>query len=249
LLKGPFEEEIPEVTVILKNTFIELVHSPTGQRRPRALTDSVLLEDSSDISTGAPSDTDEQLTPSSLAQRKCEGKQVVASQSTFEVARRAPNEPVKEMTETKTTVMLRNLPSGYSRSSLLELLAQYGFWGTYDFAYMPVDFGSGCCLGYAFVNFNLPCEATRCWQTFNGFAAWGRPCDKVCELTWGRPHQGLWAHIERYRNSPVMHESVPDEWKPAVFAHGARVAFPAPTKKLKAPQLKCRNKAKARQAF
>ena len=28
---------------------------------------------------------------------------------------------------------------------------------------------------------------------------------KVCRVTWSGPHQGLAAHVERYRNSPVMH--------------------------------------------
>ena len=35
---------------------------------------------------------------------------------------------------------------------------------------------------------------------------------KVCEVCWGNPLQGLGAHIVRYRNSPVMHQSVPDEY-------------------------------------
>ena len=33
-------------------------------------------------------------------------------------------------------------------------------------------------------------------------------------MNWSHPYQGLDAHIERYRNSPVMHEDVPDEYKP-----------------------------------
>ena len=30
------------------------------------------------------------------------------------------------------------------------------------------------------------------------------------------------AHVERYKNSPVMHKSVPDEYKPVIFADGVR---------------------------
>ena len=30
------------------------------------------------------------------------------------------------------------------------------------------------------------------------------------------------AHVERYKNSPVMHKSVPDEYKPAIFKDGVR---------------------------
>jgi len=53
-------------------------------------------------------------------------------------------------------------------------------------------------------------------------------------------HQGLPAHIDRYRNSPVMHESVEDEYKPAVFSPGTgdRAVFPPPTKKLRVPRIR-----------
>ena len=43
------------------------------------------------------------------------------------------------------------------------------------------------------------------------------------------------AHVERYRNSPVMHRSVPDEYEPVIFKNGVRKNFPRPTKKVKAP--------------
>lgn len=36
--------------------------------------------------------------------------------------------------------------------------------------------------------------------------------------------------MERYRNSPVMHESVPDEYKPVILQNGLRVNFPEPSK-------------------
>jgi phosphatidylglycerophosphate synthase len=51
-------------------------------------------------------------------------------------------------------------------------------------------------------------------------------------------HKGLGAHIERYRNSPVMHESVPDEYKPAMYTRGVRVPFPPPTKNLRMPRIR-----------
>lgn len=42
----------------------------------------------------------------------------------------------------------------------------------------------------------------------------------------------------RYRDSPIMHGSVPDEFKPVIFEAGTgrRVDFPEPTKKLRAPR-------------
>lgn len=157
----------------------------------------------------------------------------------------AVEEAPVQATAGKTTVMLRNLPTGISRASLLELLEDEGCAGSFDFVYLPMDFSSGNCLGYAFVNFVDTSDAIRCWRIFQEFSDWGMPSDKVCEVTWGDPLQGLAAHIERYRSSPVMHPRVADEWKPVIFVDGARVPFPAPTKTIKEPKMRNRTTAKA----
>merc|ERR1719261_1151155 len=133
--------------------------------------------------------------------------------------------------EWRTTVMLRNMPNNYTRDMLLDLVNSMGFTGCYDFAYLPVDFKSQAGLGYAFINFVSTAEAQRCFECFEGFSEWRVPSEKVCTVTWGSPYQGLEAHIERYQNSPVMHHSIPDEWKPILLdCEGARIDFPAPTK-------------------
>lgn len=144
----------------------------------------------------------------------------------------------------QTTVMLRNLPNNYTREMLLELIDSEGFIRKYDFVYLPIDFNSQAGLGYAFVDLITPAVARRFWQHFEGFARWGMPSDKVCTLNWSAPHQGLAAHIERYRNSPVMHEAVSDECKPMLFSDGMRIPFPPPTKELKAPRLRARASVK-----
>jgi hypothetical protein len=59
---------------------------------------------------------------------------------------------------------------------------------------------------------------------------------KPFETHWGHPLQGLDAHVQRYRNSPVMSESVPDECKPLLLQDGLRVPFPLPTKQLRTPR-------------
>merc|ERR1712203_569913 len=99
-----------------------------------------------------------------------------------------------------------------------------------------MNFSGKCCLGYGFVNFQSSRDAIRGWQTFNGFCNWS--ATTPCEVVWSDPHQGIVALIERYRNSPVMHESVPEEWKPAYFIDGAHALFPAPTETVKAPKQK-----------
>lgn len=144
--------------------------------------------------------------------------------------------------EQRTTVILRNLPNNYTRGMLLDLLDSEGFARKYDFVYIPVDFSTQAGLGYAFVNLVSPSDALAFWAHFEGFRRWSLPSEKVCTLNWSSPIQGLAPHVERYRNSPVMHEAVPDEWKPAIYFHGERVVFPPPTKALKAPKIRS-NKA------
>lgn len=133
--------------------------------------------------------------------------------------------------------MLRNLPNNYSREMLLQLL-DGGFRGCYDLVYLPIDFKSNASLGYAFVNL-LDCEqARRLWRALDGFDRWAVPSRKVCSVDWSSPSQGLASHVERFRNSPVMHESVPDEYRPALFGDGRRRPFPPPSKRLRAPRVR-----------
>jgi len=140
--------------------------------------------------------------------------------------------------EWRTTVMIRNMPNNYTREMMLDLVDVMGFKGCYDFAYLPVDFKSQAGLGYAFINFVSTEEAQRCFECFEGFCDWIVPSEKVCTVTWGAPYQGLESHIERYQNSPVMHPSIQDEWKPVLFEHGLRIAFPPPTKPIKTPKIR-----------
>lgn len=160
-----------------------------------------------------------------------------ASQS-MGFANRGIIEPDHAPQECRTTVMLRNMPNNYTRDMLLELVDSMGFACTYDFAYLPVDFKSQAGLGYAFINFTSSVQAKRCFDLFEGFSDWRVYSEKVCTVAWGSPCQGLAANVERYQNSPVMHHSVPDEWKPVLFERGFRVAFPPPTKPMKAPKVR-----------
>jgi hypothetical protein len=140
--------------------------------------------------------------------------------------------------DSRTTVMLRNLPNNYTRPMVLHLLDTEGFKGKYDFFYLPIDFKTNACLGYAFINLTSAAMVDTFWQTFDGFSRWVLPSRKVCGVTWSSPHQGLEAHVDRYRNSPVMHSSVPEEYRPLVFVGGQRVPFPGPTREPKAPRMR-----------
>lgn len=140
--------------------------------------------------------------------------------------------------EERTTLMLKNIPNDYSRAMLLELLDSHGFAGRYDFVYLPIDFKRVAGLGYAFINCVSAADAVAMKQQLHGFRRWRVASQKVCEVRWGEPLQGLEAHIERYRNSPVLHHTVPDEYKPVIFLDGVRSHFPEPTKRIRMPPVK-----------
>jgi len=141
-----------------------------------------------------------------------------------------------------TSLILRNIPNSYTRPLLLELLNSHGFDGLYNFVYLPMDFNTGVGLGYAFVNFVDHASAQSFFEKLRGFRNWPTFSGKVLEVDWSAGHQGLSSHIERYRNSPVMHESVADEFRPMLFKDGTRKAFPQPTRKLRAPRSRTERK-------
>jgi hypothetical protein len=136
----------------------------------------------------------------------------------------------------KTTAMMKNIPNDYTRDLLLGLIDEAGFAGSYDLVYLPIDFKSEVGLGYAFINFVSPEEAQRFQKHFQGFKNWSVPSEKVCEVCESDKVQGKEDNIARYRNSPIMHESIPDNFKPALFEDGKRVVFPEPTKTIRPPR-------------
>lgn len=131
-----------------------------------------------------------------------------------------------------TTIILRNLPNDFKRSSLLDVLNSEGFFGLYDFVYMPTDFRKWLSFGFAFVNFVTHTVADSALRHFDQFCIEGTECVSG----WSENLQGLEPHVDRYRNSPVMHHSVPDEYKPVLFMHGAPVSMPHSTKRIPRPR-------------
>lgn len=139
--------------------------------------------------------------------------------------------------QTGTTLFVRNLPSFSSRTCLWELLESLDLSGKFDLIYVPVNFKTGMTYGYGFVNMITPEAALSAMPKIAGSTLGGETVD-VCLST---HHQGLHTFVARYRNSPVLHGSVPEEFQPLMFKSGQPVDFPCPTRNIKAPALeKCR---------
>lgn len=136
----------------------------------------------------------------------------------------------------RTTVMMRNIPNNATREQLIKLFNDEGYLGRYNLVYLPIDLKNKVGLGYAFINFVDNEGANSFTLHFNGFKNWNMQSEKICEVAWSDALQGLDEHVERYRDCPVMHESIPDEFKPVLFKDGERIDFPEPTKRIRAPR-------------
>lgn len=156
-----------------------------------------------------------------------------------EDAREASTSLCEEDESQFTTTMLHSLPSDYSRDRLAKQLDESGFSKKYDFLYLPVDFRKKRCFGYAFINFVTHEDALAFTETYTGFHDWDTPSDKgPAHVTWSSAHQGLEGHVNRYRNSPVMHETVLDEFKPILLKDGVRIPFPPPLTTIRKPRIR-----------
>jgi len=138
----------------------------------------------------------------------------------------------------KGTVVMKGIPHTFKRCVLQSLLDDNGFASSYDFLYLPFDFSTQKTYGYAFISFAETEVAERFLSEFSGFSDWGIECSSEAETSWSVGRQGLQAHVERFRNSPVMHPSVSEDMKPAIFQAGVQIVFPPPTTIIKAPRTK-----------
>ena len=133
--------------------------------------------------------------------------------------------------DTRTSLMVRNIPNKYTQQMLLSEFEANGHGpGIIDFFYLPIDFKNRCNRGYAFINFVSYKDILsfhrryfgKHWRTFNS--------DKICDITYARI-QGKDAMLKRFENSALMEKD--DEYKPLVFAsdgpnRGTRLPFPDP---------------------
>jgi len=139
----------------------------------------------------------------------------------------------------RTTLIVRQVSRAISRQRVVQALGEQGFGNDFDFLYCPLDYVSKKGFGYVLLNFASPRAAVHFRERFQGQPGSWLVADSTMalDIVWavGDDRQGLQANIDRYRNSPVMHSIVPDEFKPIVLARGHRVAFSRPTEKLEAP--------------
>lgn len=126
--------------------------------------------------------------------------------------------------EHRTTVVITDIPSNCSRDGLLSQLDHAGLAGQYDFVYLPVSFETLSTHGYGIVNLVSTSAAQTLMKNFSN------------SVSFSDQRQGLEGHVANFQDSSLMHEGVPDQFKPLLFKNGKRVPFPAPTRPTRMPR-------------
>ncbi|KAD4983237.1 hypothetical protein R6Q59_002909 [Mikania micrantha] len=125
--------------------------------------------------------------------------------------------------DSRTTVMIKNIPNKYSKKLLLNMLDNHCIQcnegddqplSSYDFVYLPIDFVNKCNVGYGFVNLTSPEAAWRFYKAFNHQNWEVFNSKKICEVSYARL-QGIEALKEHFKNSKFPCET--EDYMPMVF--------------------------------
>lgn len=112
-------------------------------------------------------------------------------------------ERIKVGLDTRTTIMLRNVPQSMTRNDLLRLMTDWGLLGRFDFLYLRVDFKTGSNVGYGFINFTSVDHLLEFVENHDGQPWYLHTPHKRVEVSYAT-HQGIEALDEAHRNSAVM---------------------------------------------
>ena len=119
-----------------------------------------------------------------------------------------------------TTVMVRNIPTRFTSISLLAVLEDAGFGGTFSFFYLPMDFRTGKNMGYCFINFLYPDLAQMFANIFQGTRLGLTTSCKVLHVSPSR-RQGLKENVALFRGSDMLSSHSLPYLKPFVMGfHG-----------------------------
>lgn len=125
--------------------------------------------------------------------------------------------------DTRTALMIRNIPNKYNQRMLL-LALDDNHRGHFDFIYLPIDFKNKCNVGYAFINFTRTEFIPSFYNKFHGHKWLRFNSEKVCEITYARI-QGKSNLIGHFQNSSLMNED--PKCRPVVFGtDGKQEEFP-----------------------
>lgn len=116
---------------------------------------------------------------------------------------------IRNGTELRRTVMVRNIPNKFDRDTLLEHFSAYQ--QAIDFFYLPMDLANECNVGYAFVNFTNEDVLIDFYQRYHNKGWNVFKSSKVCVVAFARL-QGLEALVTQFTGR-VSRIDIPDRYK------------------------------------
>lgn len=105
-----------------------------------------------------------------------------------------------------TTMMLKNIPCRKSQEEVMLHIDGKGFSNRYDFFYLPRDVKFRANLGYAFINFLTPEDASGFENEMNGYRFTGSGSTKACAVVPAHV-QGLLNNLAAFKRTEVMRSS------------------------------------------
>ncbi|KAI3959135.1 hypothetical protein MKX01_023811 [Papaver californicum] len=146
-----------------------------------------------------------------------------------------PSKKIVDETSDATTLMIRNIPSKYTREMLTNLLEDHckeanqmeanesgeekdkadDRLSAFDFLYLPIDFKTRCNRGYAFVNMINSSGANKLRLFLDNYKWSVYQSKKICEITDAK-YQGKEALVKHFSNSYFECDS--DNFLPRCFS-------------------------------
>lgn len=126
-------------------------------------------------------------------------------------------ELIKLNKDSRTTIMLANIPNRYTLKMLLNLLNEISE-GKYNFVYLRMDFINKCNVGYAFINFINPRSLLQFYNEVNN-KSWSKfQSNKITSITYATI-QGERNLIEKFKKSKIMEQE--EQFRPiCLFTEG-----------------------------
>lgn len=117
----------------------------------------------------------------------------------------------KPLVESSSVLVVKDIPSSFTRCNLYDILDRCGFRGLYDFVYVPMKFDGSKILGYALVNFLSESVASAARAKLDKFEF--EQSVLTCDCS--NSHADLVSLKTRYQSSPVyQQQNIPQEFKP-----------------------------------